>query len=80
MVRRSVSLGAALTALLLISTPAALSQAGQATLTGTVTDTTGALIPGAKAVLINEASKTERSTTADKAGTVNFIAVPPRHL
>jgi hypothetical protein len=80
--RRSASLSVAFSALLLlsapfVSTPAAWSQAGQATLTGTVTDPTGALIPGAKAVLINEASKTERSTLADKSGTVNFIAVPP---
>jgi hypothetical protein len=77
MVRRSVSLSVAFTALLLFSAPATWAQAGQATLTGTVTDPTGALIPGAKAVLINEASKTERSVIADKSGTVNFIAVPP---
>jgi hypothetical protein len=77
MVRRSITPRIALTALLLLCVPAAWSQAGQATLSGTVTDATGALVPGAKAVLINEASKTERSTTADKAGIVNFIAVPP---
>jgi hypothetical protein len=76
MVRRNITFTVALSALLL-SASAAWPQAGQATLSGTVTDATGALIPGAKAVLINESSKVQRSTTADKAGIINFIAVPP---
>jgi hypothetical protein len=53
------------------------AQAGQAVLTGTVTDATGAAIPGAKATLIDEASKAQRSAVSDKNGGITFVAVPP---
>ena len=56
---------------------AANAQAGQANLSGVVADSTGALIPGAKAVLINEANKTERTAIADKSGEISFVAIPP---
>jgi len=53
------------------------AQAGQATLSATVTDPTGAIIPGAKVTLIAEASKTQRTAVADKNGTITFVAIPP---
>jgi len=58
-------------------TAAAHAQGGQATLSGTITDATGALIPGAKATLIDEASKVQRSVVADKNGGIVFVSVPP---
>jgi protocatechuate 3,4-dioxygenase beta subunit len=56
---------------------AAYAQGGQATLSGTVTDPTGALIPGAHATLVDEATKVQRSVVADKNGMVVFVSVPP---
>jgi hypothetical protein len=53
------------------------AQGGQATLSGTITDPTGALIPGAKATLIDEATKVQRSVIADKNGNIVFVSVPP---
>jgi hypothetical protein len=69
--------GVAATALFLVfGCSAALAQAGQATLSGTVTDPTGAIIPGAKATLIQESTQTKRTAIADKNGNVSFVAVP----
>ncbi len=63
--------------MLLTNASPARAQAGQATLSGTVTDATGAIIPGAKATLIDEATKTQRTAIASKSGVVSFVAVPP---
>jgi hypothetical protein len=52
------------------------AQSGQATITGTVTDPSGAIIPGAKATLIQESTHVARSTVADKNGVIAFVAVP----
>lgn len=80
MIRRPSFNGLALTALAAFSVgalaPGALAQAGQATLTGTVVDTTGAVIPGAKVSLIEQASRTQRATVSDRSGVVAFIGVP----
>ena len=54
----------------------AAAQSGQATITGTVTDATGAIIPGAKATLIQESTQVTRDTVADKNGVIAFVAVP----
>jgi hypothetical protein len=72
-----LSLAAIAAGSLLLAAPFASAQAGQATLSGTVTDPSGAIIPGAKALLINESSKTQRTATADKSGVVSFVAIPP---
>jgi hypothetical protein len=55
----------------------ACAQSGQATISGTVTDASGAIIPGATASLIQESTKAQRSATADKNGIITFVAVPP---
>lgn len=55
----------------------ALAQAGQANLTGIVTDASGAAIPGARATLIQEDNNAKRTAVANGHGTVSFIAVPP---
>lgn len=54
----------------------ASAQAGSATLSAAVQDTTGATVPGAKATLIQEATKVERTAIADKRGTFVFVAIP----
>jgi hypothetical protein len=50
---------------------------GTGSISGTVKDGAGALIPGAKIVLINEASKATRPATSNGEGFFNFIAVQP---
>jgi len=61
--------------LLLVSVPSG-AQTISATLSGFVSDPTGALIPDAKVILTNQASKDERSTVSNSAGFFNFTAVP----
>ncbi len=70
---RYVALGAILC---LPYAPRAHAQAGLATLSGTVTDASGAIVPGATATLIDEPTKTRRTAIADKSGLVSFIGVP----
>jgi hypothetical protein len=54
----------------------AYGQAGSATLSATVQDSTGAVIPSAKVTLIQESSKVERTAIADKSGMFIFVAIP----
>ncbi len=63
--------------LLALATAAAHAQGGFATITGTVQDPTGAIIPGAKATLIQESTNVQRTAIADKSGAILFVAVPP---
>ena len=72
MIRRTLP-----TLLLTFSTAAACAQSGQATLSATVADATGGLIPGATATLIDESTKTQRNLIADKNGNITFVAIPP---
>jgi len=76
MIRRIVLLALAIAILSLVPS-SSFAQGGQATLSGTITDPTGAIIPGATATLIEEASKTQRTAVSDKNGNINFVAVPP---
>ncbi len=57
----------AVVSLVLLSLPATAQVAG-ATLTGTVTDTTGAVIPNARVSILNEATGENRSVVVDSAG------------
>ena len=52
------------------------SQVGAASLSGVVEDPTRAIIPGATVVLLNNASKAERSLHSNAAGAFTFAAVP----
>jgi len=54
-----------------------LGQAGSATIRGTVQDASGAVIPGAKATLIQESTKVQRTTITDRNGAIVFVDVPP---
>jgi hypothetical protein len=55
---------------------AALGQGTTATLSGTVVDTTGALVPGAEATLTNTQSGSVRNTKSNSDGFFVFAAVP----
>jgi hypothetical protein len=54
----------------------AFGQAGSATLSSAVQDSSGAVVPGAKATLIQESTKVERNAVADKSGMFIFVAIP----
>ncbi len=55
---------------------AAIAQGNSATLTGTVTDSTHAVIPKATVAVTDEASGIVRTTTADGTGFFSFVGIP----
>lgn len=61
----------------LLGQPPALAQTTSATLTGTVFDASGAVVPDATVTLKNEASGDLRSTKTNGEGYFTFAAVPP---
>jgi hypothetical protein len=61
----------------LCGTPDVLSQTTRATLTGTVTDPNGAVVPGAVVNATNIATNISSSTKTNQAGTYTFTALPP---
>jgi hypothetical protein len=65
-------------ALILILAPlyAPAEGSNSSTVRGTVTDPTGAVIPGALIHLVNEVSGLDRTTTSDAAGQFNFSNIP----
>jgi hypothetical protein len=63
--------------LLLLLTQAAFGQNASGSISGTVVDRTGAVIPNAKVVLQNEATNATRDTVTTGAGVFNFPAVQP---
>lgn len=65
-----------LVSLFLVGLPAR-AQTSSATIDGTVTDSTGAVIPSANITLTNEASGIQRHGVSNGAGFFNFAAVPP---
>ena len=63
-------------ALLLAGAGQLSAQVGAGSLSGTVLDVTGAVIPGARAVLHNTASGQDREVTSGNGGNFTFAAVP----
>ncbi len=59
------------------SMPAALAQAGRGGISGTVTDASGAQIPGATVVAQDVAKGTKLSTVTTGAGVYSFVSVAP---
>ena len=55
----------------------ALAQAGRGTISGLVTDPAGALIAGARVVLLNRATGVSQRTTTSSAGLYTFISLNP---
>lgn len=74
--RRVLRLCTLLIAVGLATVPLALGQA-TTSLTGTVSDPSGAAIAGAKVTLTNEATSVARATTTTSAGEYTFVAVLP---
>src|ERR1017187_10563023 len=77
-VSKMISMASALSLgmLSILATGHAFGQAGSATLRSAVQDSTGAIVPGAKATLIQESNKVERTAIADKSGAFIFVAIP----
>jgi len=65
---------------LLILSASMLYAQGTGTITGTVQDSTGAVIPNADVTLTNTATKTASHTTTNTNGDYLFAAVPPGTL
>src|SRR5262245_64277418 len=57
--------------------PAVHAQAFTATLQGTVTDSTGAVVPNANVTLVNEATNVKQTKVTDSRGAYLFTLVPP---
>jgi hypothetical protein len=75
---RSNSLLAALLAVVFLLLPlSATAQTSSAALSGIVADETGARIPGATLVLVNQQSKDKRTNTANADGAYNFSGLKP---
>lgn len=53
------------------------AQGGEATITGTVHDSTGAVVPGANVILTDQNSNAVRVTKSNGTGFFSFAAVPP---
>jgi hypothetical protein len=70
-------MGGLLAMLMLFLVPAAIHAQTTAQLSGTVTDPSGAVIPGAKVTLVNEATQDARTVTSNSAGLYSFPALLP---
>lgn len=76
MLRRAVPVVSLLVLLVLAMTPALHAQF-KASLRGTVTDPSGAVIPGAKVTLTDKSTNQVRTTTANQSGVYTFNFLPP---
>ena len=72
----SSSTGLAVVALILLLSPSALAQFG-ASLSGTVQDSSGAIVPGATVVIVNTATRQTHTGTSSSTGTYSFGELPP---
>ena len=66
-------------ALLALPLPANAQLSGKGGITGAVTDTTGAAVPGATVVIINNATNTRQETTSSGAGDYQFSLDPGKY-
>ena len=55
----------------------AFAQAGRGSISGTITDPAGALVPGAQVVLLNKATGATQHTVTSAAGLYSFISLNP---
>jgi hypothetical protein len=67
----------AVTILFLFSAYAFPQGGGNADITGTVTDPTGAVIPGAQVIMTNVATQIKSSTTSNASGAYTIPSLPP---
>ncbi len=76
LIRSSVLSTCLLTSGVLGSSAPALAQVISGTITGTVQDASGAVIPGASVQLTNQATKDKRTVTSNGAGVFNLTGLP----
>src|SRR6266699_1970963 len=57
--------------------PAAFAQSATATLSGTVQDQNGAIVPGASVVVLNKATGLRREVTTNEEGSFTVPLLPP---
>ncbi len=74
---RAVSLLALAFAILLAMPVASWAQNATGSLSGTVADSTGAVVPNAQVTLTDQAKNSSRQSVSNGAGFFNFSAVPP---
>jgi hypothetical protein len=67
---------AALFSLLVVTGPSLYAQAGAGAISGTVTDTTGAVVAGTKVTITNEATAVSRVVTTDDSGLYSVEGLP----
>ena len=77
----SLALRLSCCALLMVATaaPAALAQSVSGTILGTVTDSSGAIVAGAKVTIINEGTALTRTVTSDANGEYTAPSLPTGH-
>src|SRR5436190_17107447 len=63
--------------LVLVLTALAGAQTFTASLQGTVTDSTGAIVPNARVTLVNEATNVKSAKVTDSRGAYLFTQLPP---
>src|SRR5579884_2957722 len=65
--------------LLLISVAAisAFAQAGRGSISGTITDTSGAVVPGVQVVLLDKETGATQHTVSSSAGLYSFVSLNP---
>jgi hypothetical protein len=73
---RTIAYGIALTLLLLMGAEGLKAQSNSATLTGTVVDKSGAVIPSATIAVTDAASGVTRSTSSDGRGFFSLVGIP----
>jgi len=74
--RRRLSIGLLLLALGLFAPAAAFAQTGAASLTGIVTDDSGAAVPGATVTATNQATNVEYTAVSNDAGNYTVTSLP----
>ncbi|MGA9475494.1 MAG: carboxypeptidase regulatory-like domain-containing protein [Terriglobales bacterium] len=63
--------------LLLCASSLALGQAGRGSISGVVTDSSGAVVKGAQVTALNQATGVTQHTVASEAGLYSFVSMPP---
>src|SRR5262249_8830405 len=62
---------------LILATPSAYAQSVTATLSGTVEDANGSLIPNAEITILNRSTAQQRKTITNSEGNFTFTFLPP---
>src|SRR5215471_16700168 len=76
MTMRSKAIATFLATALFVVAPYGLGQTVTATLTGTITDSSGAAVPNASVILTNQLSGDVRKTVSNAAGYYSLPAIP----